>query len=84
MKVFGDRKLEKIGNPRLLNLKEKTLPFRFKIIQTSAQKHKLPKEPSKIYLPDHYHEYSDALTTLSIRDDIVCLSHPRLRVGKKF
>ncbi len=31
LKIFGDRQLEDIKNPRLLNLKEKTLMYRFKI-----------------------------------------------------
>ena len=35
LKVLSDRKLEDIGNPRLLKLKEKTLPSRFKIIHLS-------------------------------------------------
>ena len=31
LKVLGDRKMEDIKNPRLYNLKEKTLPFLFRI-----------------------------------------------------
>ena len=78
LKVLGDKKLEDIGNPRLLNLKEKTLPFRFKIIHVPRRKYKAPdatsryppgpKEPSKLYLLDDSYEYADALTILSIRD----------------
>ena len=36
LKVLGDRKLENIDNPRLRNLKEKTLSFRFKIIHVPS------------------------------------------------
>ena len=39
LKVLGDRKLEDIDNPRLLNLKEKTLNWRFKIIHVAGKTH---------------------------------------------
>ena len=39
LKVLSDRKLEDIKNPRLFNLKEKTLPFKFKIIHIPGKKH---------------------------------------------
>ena len=42
VKLLGDRKLEDIGNPRLCNLKEKTLPFKFKIIHIPGKLHKAP------------------------------------------
>ena len=79
LKVLGDRKLEDIGNPRLLNLKEKTLPFRFKIIHVPGKMHKAPdatsryptgpKEPSKLHLEDDSHEEADALTILNAREE---------------
>jgi hypothetical protein len=39
LKILGDRKLEDIKNPRLFNLKEKTLPFKFKIIHIPGKRH---------------------------------------------
>lgn len=39
LKVFGDRSLEDIHNPRLLNLKEKTLQFRFRMIHIPGVRH---------------------------------------------
>lgn len=39
LKVFGDRCLEDINNPRLLNLKEKTLQYRFRIVHVPGVRH---------------------------------------------
>ena len=65
VKLLGDRKLEDIGNPRLRNLKEKTLPFKFKIIHIPGKLHKAPdaisrhptgsRHPQKLFLPDDIH-----------------------------
>ena len=38
LKTFGDRQLQDIKNPRLFNLKEKTLPYFFKIIHIPGKK----------------------------------------------
>ena len=38
LKVFGDRSLEDIHNPRLIRLKEKTLQFRFKMVHIPGVK----------------------------------------------
>ena len=53
IKVLGDRSLEDIHNPRLLNLKEKTLRYSFKIVHISGKKNagadaisRYPSEPS--------------------------------------
>lgn len=40
LKIFGDRSLEDIPNPRLRNLKEKTLAFKFTMIHVPGIKHK--------------------------------------------
>jgi len=40
LKLFGDRALEDIPNPRLRNLKEKTLRYRFNMIHIPGIKHK--------------------------------------------
>ncbi|GFN96754.1 enzymatic polyprotein [Plakobranchus ocellatus] len=39
LKVFGERSLEAIPNPRLRNLKEKTLKYRFHITHTPGVRH---------------------------------------------
>ena len=39
LKVLGDRSLENINNPRLLNLKEKTLQFNFRIMHVPGIRH---------------------------------------------
>ena len=39
LKIFGDRSLEKIPNPRLRNLKEKSLRFTFNMIHVPGVKH---------------------------------------------
>jgi hypothetical protein len=67
LKILGDRKLEDIKNPRLLNLKEKTLPFKFKIIHVPGKKNLATDavsrhptgDPEHLSLPDDVH------TTLS-------------------
>ena len=40
LKVFGDRKLEEMDNPRLTNLKEKALYFRFNMVHVPGRLHK--------------------------------------------
>ena len=40
LKIFGDRSLEDIPNPRLRNLKEKTLAFKFTMIHVPGIRHK--------------------------------------------
>ena len=39
LKVFGNRSLEAIPNPRLRNLKEKTLKYRFRIAHVPGIRH---------------------------------------------
>ena len=63
----------------LLNLKEKTLSFRFKITHVPGRKYNAPdatsryptgpKQTSKLYLQGDSYEHADALTTLNIRDE---------------
>ena len=60
LKVLGNRSLEDINNPRLLNLKEKTLMFRYHIIYIPGPKHiaadSMSRHPvgesENLYLPD--------------------------------
>ena len=42
LKVLDDRHLEDIPNPRLLNLKEKTLIYKFNIVHVHGVKNKSP------------------------------------------
>ena len=69
LKVLGDHKLEDIKNPRLFNLKEKTLPFKFKIVHLPGRKNlasdALSRHPhgtpgaEKLLLPDDVHTISE-------------------------
>ena len=60
LRIFNDRALNDIQNPRLRNLKEKTLAFRFNIIHRPGVKHRAPDAVSrnptgkaeKLVLPD--------------------------------
>ena len=47
LKIFGDRHLEDISNPRLLNFKEKALPYRFQMIHVPGRKHGGPDSMSR-------------------------------------
>ena len=47
LKVFGDRKLEEIHNPRLLLLKEKALPYRFNLLHIPGKSNKIPDAVSR-------------------------------------
>ena len=47
LKVLGDRHLEDIPNPRLLNLKEKTLRYKFNIVHVPGLKNKSPDATSR-------------------------------------
>ena len=65
LKIFGDRSLDNIGNPRLRNLKEKTLQYRFKIVHIPGVRNKAPDAlsrhptgsttPEQMILPDDIH-----------------------------
>ena len=69
LKIFGDRSLEDIPNPRLRNLKEKTLRYRFRVTHVPGMKNKpadaMPRRPTgcpvKTDLPDDHASLSDIL-----------------------
>ena len=42
LKILGDRKLEEVQNPRLLWIKEATLPWRFTVIHVPGKDHYSP------------------------------------------
>ena len=68
LKVLSDRSLEDINNPRLLNLKEKTLQFRFRIMHVPGVCHAAADAVSR-------HPISDAREIL-LPDDIASLASP--------
>ena len=41
LKLFGDRSLEDIHNPRLRHLKEETLRYQFKMVHVPGKKHRV-------------------------------------------
>ena len=66
LKVFGDRSLENITNPRLFNLKEKTLQFRFRMVHVPGVRHAAADAISR-------HPISDP-KQLSLPDDVATIS----------
>lgn len=60
LKIFGDRLLEDISNPRLCNLKEKTLQYKFRMVHIPGVKHAAADclsrhpvgDPDHLTLPD--------------------------------
>ncbi|XP_071478837.1 uncharacterized protein [Diadema antillarum] len=60
LKIFADRALQDIPNPRLRNLKEKTLRYRFRMVHIPGFRHRATDclsrhptgEPEKLHLPD--------------------------------
>jgi hypothetical protein len=73
LKILGDRKLEDIHNPRLMNLKEKTLPFKYKIIHIEGKKHKAPdaisRHPTGSRTPDKLSLTDDTLASIMTHED---------------
>ena len=62
LKILGDRKLEDIANPRLLNLKEKMLRWKFEIIHVPGKIHIGPDTLSR-------KEVAVAMVNLFAKDD---------------
>ena len=73
LKIFGDCSLDQIGNTRLRNLKEKTLPYRFRIIHIPGIKNQTPDAlsryptgtptPKRLVLQDDVHTVLDQAPT---------------------
>ena len=71
LKLFGDRSLEAIPNPRLRNLKEKTLRYKFEMVYIPGAKHKATDavsrhptgshHPAMMELPDDVAPVSESL-----------------------
>ena len=62
LKVFGDRSLEDISNPRLVNLKEKTLQFRFTMMHVPGVRNTAADAISRnpVGAPEHLELPDDA------------------------
>ena len=91
LKIFGDRSLEDIMNPRLLNLKEKTLQFRFKMVHVPGIRQKAADalsrhptgEPDQLHLEDDIAsiqplDFLSAIRTFQAEEAEVCTqyNHP--------
>ena len=85
IKVFGDRSLEDINNPRLLNLKEKTLPFKFRMVHVPGVRHAAADavsrhpvgKPELLVLPDDIacvdtHTFLEAIRSYQPEDNETC------------
>jgi hypothetical protein len=84
LKTFGDRSLDAIPNPRLLNLKEKSLRFQFRIVHipgvrnfaADAVSRHPAGDPIQLHLPDDSSVLSDILAsvrTSEAEDSEVCV-----------
>ena len=90
IKVFGDRSLAEISNPRLLNLKEKTLQFRFRMIHVPGVRHAAAdaisrhpiSDPQQLPLPDDIATLTSSLSVIRTynHDDTQICSHFSLPV----
>ena len=65
LKIFGDRSLEDISNPRLCNLKEKTLQYKFRMVHIPGVKHAAADSLSRYPVGDSDH--------LVLPDDIAAI-----------
>ena len=80
LKIFGDRSLDDIPNTRLRNLKEKTLPYSFKMVYVPGPRQKaadaISRHPSghknakKLLLPDDVATVCSEITPPSYDDNI--------------
>ena len=68
LKTFGDRSLDDIPNPRLRNLKEKSLRYRFRVVHIPGVRHAAADAISR-------HPVGDP-TPLSLPDDIATVIDP--------
>ncbi len=89
LKLFGDRCLEDIPNPRLQNLKEKTLRYRFRMVYVPGVKNLTsdalsrhpsgPKSPPRLHLQDDVPQASDcpdaATATVAALEEVDHLEH---------
>ena len=66
--IFGEHPLDDISNPRLRNLKEKTLRYHFKLLHIPGAKNKasdcLSRTPTGATRPGKYHLEDDHCATI--------------------
>ena len=76
LKVFGDRSLDAIPNPRLRNLKEKTLKYRFHITHIPGIRHVAADTISRnpVGVANHLQLRDDA-TSVSTDKDLLTIPH---------
>lgn len=83
LKVLGDRSLEDISNPRLLNLKEKTLQFKFRMVHIPGVRNAAADalsrhpngKPQQLELPDDQVDSAFTSTIHSFLSAIRSYSH---------
>ena len=91
LKLFGDRSLEDIPNPRLRNLKEKTLAFKFSMIHVPGIKHKAAdaisrnpvSPPTKLILGDDIASASMASPLSTATQTAVTLNKVRVATASE-
>ena len=74
LKIFGDQHLNDISNPKLRNLKEKTLPYRFRMVHIQGVRHKAADalsrnptgDPKQLVLNDDIADASSVTTPLQV------------------
>ena len=88
--IFGDRPLDDISNPRLRNLKEKTLRYRFRIVHIPGVKNKasdcMSRTPSGSRTPEKYHLEDDQENELESAasaslDDLKSVTWDRVQIA---
>ena len=88
LKIFKDRSLEDITNPRLLNLKEKTLQFKFEMVHVPGARHRAADAVSRnptgtsdeLLLPDDIsasfsHDFLMAIRSYQKEESEICMQH---------
>jgi hypothetical protein len=83
LKVLGDRHLEDIPNPRLLNLKEKTLRYKFSLVHVPGSKNKSPDAASRYPTGKEDHLEIASMTTEPIRLSKIFLAGLRTQPGQE-
>ena len=70
LKILGDKELQDIDNPRLQNLKEKTLRYRFKCVHVPGKEHKGADFTSRNPTGASDHMHDAALTIAGLTESV--------------
>ena len=87
VKLLGDRHLDEISNTRLLRLKEKTLPFRFRVVHRPGLMHKAPDYASRYPQnpPEQFLEENamieEFLEDLAMIEEVEICTHDQINVA---